>query len=166
VEIPLDMEDPLERLHYVSQETAALKGGRIAEGVNVLFSLLGMLPAPVQALLDPLLDTSLPLFNMVITNVPGPKFPLYSMGRRMTAHIPYVPIGYAMGCGGAILSYDQKLFCGLTSDAQAMPDGEVLRDLLEQSYAELREATGVKTPRRRTTKAVKKRRAAKLAHTR
>lgn len=69
--------------------------------------------------------------------------PLYAMGKRMMAYYPYVPVGYAVGCGCAIMSYDQYLFFGLTADTHAMPDVEKLRDFLYESFYELRAAAGV-----------------------
>ena len=80
---------------------------------------------------------------MVSTNVPGPQVPLYAMGKRMIAYYPYVPVGYAIGVGCAIMSYDQKLYFGLTSDLQAMPDVERLKEFLDESFIELREKSGV-----------------------
>jgi hypothetical protein len=61
----------------------------------------------------------------------------------MIAYYPYVPVGYAVGCGCAIMSYDQHLYFGLTADLKAMPDVERLRDQLYESFYELRKAAGV-----------------------
>lgn len=143
VEIPLDIRDPKERFRYINHKTAAMKSGRVAEGLNLFSALSGTLPAPVQALLGALANTPLPPFNMVSTNVPGPQVPLYAMGKKMIAYYPYVPVGYAIGCGCAIMSYDQKLYFGLTADLQAMPDVERLKDALDKSFIELRKAAGV-----------------------
>ena len=145
VEIPLDLKDPIARFKYINQKTSAMKGGRVAEGLNLGSALLGILPAPVQALLGALAPSNLPLpvYNIVSTNVPGPQVPLYAMGKRMTAYYPYVPVGYAVGCGCAIMSYDQHLYFGLTADLNAMPDVETMRDYLYESFYELRAAAGV-----------------------
>jgi diacylglycerol O-acyltransferase / wax synthase len=145
VEIPLSLPDPLTRFKYINQKTMAMKGGRVAEGLNLGSALMGILPAPVQALMGALAPSHLPLpvYNIVSTNVPGPQVPLYAMGHRMTAYYPYVPVGYAVGCGCAIMSYDQHLYFGLTADVQAMPDVEWLRDYLYESFYELRSAAGV-----------------------
>lgn len=85
----------------------------------------------------------LPAVNMVATNVPGPQVPLYTLGRKMLDYYPYVPVGYSVGCGCAILTYDKKITFGLTADTQAMPDVERLRDFLSESYAELLAAAGL-----------------------
>jgi diacylglycerol O-acyltransferase len=145
VEIPLDLKDPHERFRYINQKTMAMKSGRVAEGLNLFSALMGVLPAPVQSLVGALATANLPLppFNMISTNVPGPQVPLYAMGKKMIAYYPYVPVGFSVGCGCAIMSYDQHLYFGLTADVQAMPDVERLREFLYESFAELRRAAGV-----------------------
>lgn len=155
VEIPLDISDPLERFKYINDKTTKMKGGRVAEGLNLFSSLMGILPAPVQALAGALATTPVAAFNMVSTNVPGPQVPLYAMGKRMVSYYPYVPVGYAVGCGCAIMSYDQKLTFGLTSDTHAMPDVEVLNQFLKESFAELRTAAGVEEIKPRVMKAAR-----------
>lgn len=146
VEIRLDLKNPVERFRHVNQKTMAMKGGRVAEGLNLFSALMGILPAPMQALMGALSTSNMPVppaVNMISTNVPGPQVPLYAMGHRMVAYYPYVPVGYAVGCGCAIMSYDQHLYFGLTADMKAMPDVERLRDLLYESFYELRKAAGV-----------------------
>ncbi|HQR31513.1 MAG TPA: wax ester/triacylglycerol synthase family O-acyltransferase [Blastocatellia bacterium] len=146
VEIPLDLKDPIARFRYVNQKTMAMKSGRVAEGLNLFSALMGILPAPMQALMGALSTANIPVppaVNMISTNVPGPQVPLYAMGHRMTAYYPYVPVGYAVGCGCAIMSYDQHLYFGLTADLKAMPDVERMRDHLYESFYELRKAAGV-----------------------
>ncbi|MBS1786959.1 MAG: wax ester/triacylglycerol synthase family O-acyltransferase [Acidobacteria bacterium] len=156
VEIPLDLKNPVERFRYVNQKTMAMKGGRVAEGLNLFSALMGILPAPMQALVGALSTSNLPVppaVNMISTNVPGPQVPLYAMGHRMIAYYPYVPVGYAVGCGCAIMSYDQHLYFGLTADMKAMPDVERLRDQLYESFYELRTAAGVEEIRPQPVKA-------------
>jgi diacylglycerol O-acyltransferase len=143
VEIPLDMKDPLERFRFVNQKTVAMKSARVAEGISTMTALMGILPAPVQALVGAIATTPIPAFNMVSTNVPGPQVPMYASGKRMVAYYPHVPVGYAVGVGCAIMSYDQKLYFGLTSDVRAMPDVERLKQFLDESFLELRTAAGV-----------------------
>jgi diacylglycerol O-acyltransferase / wax synthase len=143
LEIPLDLDDPLARFRHINHKTLAMKQARLAEGINLLTALVGALPASVQSLVGAMASFPLPPVNMVATNVPGPQVPLYLMGQRMMAYYPYVPVGYAVGCGCAIMSYDQKLYFGLTSDVQAMPDVDSLREYLEESFVDLRKAAGV-----------------------
>lgn len=155
LEIPLDLSDPLARFQHINSKTAAMKTARAAESLNMLTALMGILPASVQAMLGAMATFPLPPVNMVSTNVPGPQVPLYSMGKRMIAYYPYVPVGYAVGCGCAIMSYDQKLYFGLTSDAQAMPDVESLKALLDESFVELRQAAEVEEIKPQVFKAAK-----------
>ena len=143
VEIPLDIKDPIERMRYISQKTGEMKSAKVAEGINLFTALMSTMPAPVQAFVGSIAATPIPPFNMVCTNVPGPQIPLYAAGKRMIHYYPYVPVGYAIGAGCAIMSYDQNLYFGLTSDVNAMPDVEKLRDFLYQSFDELRKAAGV-----------------------
>lgn len=147
-EIPMDIKDPLELYSYVNNKTKELKEAHVAEEFNMVSTLLGVIPPQVQAIATSLLTTSVPLFNIVCTNVPGPQVPLYVLGRKMTASYAYVPIGYATGLTCAIFSYDQKLFFSLTSDTKLMPDLQTsLKPFLEQSFAELRDAAGVTQPK-------------------
>ncbi len=143
VEIPLDLGDPIERFRYINDKTMKMKAGRVAEGLNLFSALMGILPAPVQALAGAIANTPVAPYNMVSTNVPGPQVPLYLVGKKMVAYYPYVPVGYAVGCGCAIMSYDQKLTFGLTADTDAMPDVENLKECLRESFIELRSAAGV-----------------------
>jgi len=155
VEIPLDLKDPKARFRYVNEKTGAMKAGRVAEGLNLFSALMGVVPPPMQALLGALSSANLPLppFNMVSTNVPGPQVPMYAMGKKMIAYYPYVPVGFALGCGCAIMSYDQHLTFGLTADTKAMPDVERLRDCLYESFYELRAAAGVEEIKPQAVKA-------------
>lgn len=153
VEIPLEMRNSRARFKFINHKTTIMKGGRLAEGLNLFSALMGIIPAPVQALVGALANTPLPPFNMVSTNVPGPQVPLFAMGQRMIAYYPYVPVGYAIGCGCAIMSYDQHLYFGLTADRQAMPEVEKLRDCLKDSFFELRESAGVEAIKPQVMKA-------------
>jgi WS/DGAT/MGAT family acyltransferase len=143
LDIPLDLDDPLARFQHINSKTMAMKSSRAAESFNMLAALIGILPASMQAVAGAMATFPLPPVNIVATNVPGPQVPLYAMGKRMIDYYPYVPVGYAVGCGCAIMSYDQRLYFGLTADSQAMPDVESLKTFLEESFVELRKAAGV-----------------------
>jgi hypothetical protein len=92
----------------------------------------------------------LPLFNIICTNVPGSPVPLYAVGKRMVACYPHVPTGYNLGVGCAVLSYDGKLFYGLTADSHAAPDAHRLRDFIRASFEELCRSAGIRKVARRT----------------
>lgn len=143
VELPLDIKDPLERYSQLSKKTGVLKGAGIAEGINLMTALMGTVPASLQAFVGTLTSTPVPPFNIVCTNVPGPQIPLYVLGQRMTHSYPYIPIGFAVGVSMGILSYDQKLFIGVSGDKNGMPDVDRFMAFLNEAFAELRNAAGV-----------------------
>jgi hypothetical protein len=83
------------------------------------------------------------LFNLVVTNVPGPQFPLYMLGRELDAMFPMVPLAENQALGIAIMSYNGQLNFGLNADYDAMPDLEALAGELEASIEELAAAAGL-----------------------
>jgi diacylglycerol O-acyltransferase / wax synthase len=78
------------------------------------------------------------LFNLTITNVPGPTRPLYAFGAKLDDVLPLVPLAADHAVGIAVVSYDGKVFFGLSGDARALPDLEVLRTGIEDSITELK----------------------------
>nr|WHV03914.1 putative wax ester synthase/acyl-CoA:diacylglycerol acyltransferase [uncultured bacterium] len=138
VEIPLDLETLPERFAFVHEKTAMMKETRLAESLLTLGAMYSVIPAPLQSVIGQLADTPFPTFNMVATNVPGPQIPLYLVGKKMLKHYPYVPVGYQLGLGCAIFSYNKTLYFGLSSDAKAMSDVEKFREILEETFADLK----------------------------
>jgi diacylglycerol O-acyltransferase / wax synthase len=143
VEVPAGERDPVARLKIVEERTLRLKREHVSEGVERISNAVFAMPAPVsKALVD---MGALPLDrmgNMVCTNVPGPRFPLYTVGHQMLSMYPIVPIAWEMGIGCAIASYNGTIYVGLTADVGAAPDAHLLSDFLVESYVELREAAG------------------------
>jgi diacylglycerol O-acyltransferase len=137
VEIPLDIKTLPERFRHVHEKTAMMKEAKMAEGLMLFGAIYGMMPAPLQSILGQIADLPFAPFNMVATNVPGPQVPLYLAGRKMLVQYPYVPIGYGLGLGCAILSYNQTLHFGLSSDAQAMKDVEKFKEILDEVFMDL-----------------------------
>lgn len=140
VEIPLDIADLPSRFKLVNQKTNLMKTARLAEGLLTVGSIYMLMPAPLQSLIGTLADLPFPPFNMVATNVPGPQVPIYLAGKKMLVQYPYVPIGYQLGLGCAILSYNQTLYFGLSSDAQAMGDVEKFKEILDEVFEDLKAA--------------------------
>jgi diacylglycerol O-acyltransferase / wax synthase len=138
VEIPLDITDLPSRFKFVHERTNVMKTARLAEGLLTLGSLYMLMPAPMQSLVGALAELPFPPFNMVATNVPGPQVPIYLAGRKMLVQYPYVPVGYRLGLGCAILSYNQTLYFGLSSDAQAMGDVEKFKEILDEVFEDLK----------------------------
>jgi diacylglycerol O-acyltransferase len=143
--IPLDIENPVERMKAITKRSAAMKSARIADVIQLIGMGLGWTPPALQESLAalPFLPQPVLLFNMVCTNVPGPMIPLYANGRELLTYYPHVPCGSDVGISVAISSYNRSLYCGVTYDAQAAPDGELFRDFVAEAYEELRSAAGV-----------------------
>ncbi len=144
VSVPLDIDDPARRLRAIHGTTRILKAAKVAEGLHQMATLWGSVPAPIQAAFGALgAMAPAPVFNMVCTNVPGPQIRLFALEHPVIAYYPSVPVGYQMGLGCAIYSYDQRLFIGLTADVAACPDVELMLQSVEEALYELREAAGV-----------------------
>jgi hypothetical protein len=77
------------------------------------------------------------LFNVVVTNVPGPQFPLYAAGAQMLECYPVVPIAKGQGVSIGLTSYNGGVYYGLNADRDTMPDVDVLAQCIEESLAEL-----------------------------
>jgi diacylglycerol O-acyltransferase len=147
VEVPGGEKNPIKRLQTINELTTQLKEDQVSAGVERLSNAVFAMPGPLsKALVD---AGALPLDrmgNMVCTNVPGPRFPLYTVGHEMLSMYPIVPIGWEMGIGCAIASYNGTLYVGLNADVGAAPDAHLLNDYLVESYVELRDAAGVARP--------------------
>ncbi len=85
-----------------------------------------------------------PFFNLVVTNVPGPQFPLYLLGRRLEVLYPVVPLAQRQALGIAVMSYDGHLGFGLLGDYDALPDLDEIAEDLQSAVAALARAAGVR----------------------
>jgi hypothetical protein len=92
-------------------------------------------------------------FNLVVTNVPGPQFPLYLLGRRMLDPFPMVPLAKGQGIGVALLSYDGAINFGVVGDFDLLWDLDEFADDLAESLAELATVAGVELGKRERVEA-------------
>ncbi len=138
VEIPLDIAELTKRFDFVNSKMGMMKETKLAESLLTIGAMYSVLPAPLQSVIGQLADAPVPPFNMVATNVPGPQIPLYLVGQKMLKHYPYVPVGYGLGLGCAIFSYNQDLYFGLSSDAGAMDDVWKFKEILDETFADLK----------------------------
>ena len=143
--LPVGVSDPVERLERVSREMRGVKQSSQAVGAEILTRLSGFAPPTIMAQAARL-QASQRIFNLVVTNVPGPQFPLYLLGRELAAIYPMVPLAENTALGIAILSYNGQLNFGLVADYDALSDVEVLADELRASIAELAAAAGAPAP--------------------
>lgn len=141
--LPVEVADPVERLAAVRAHLAALKAAREAEAGEAMTSIARYEPFPLLSLGLRLLFRA-PQRNIVTvtTNVPGPRQPLYAMGRRVLEIVPYVPIATTLRFGVAILSYCDQVVFGVTGDRDSTPDIDVLVGGIENGLSELVAAAG------------------------
>jgi WS/DGAT/MGAT family acyltransferase len=139
--LPVWCEDPARRLGLVSRAMGDLKQSNQALGASILTQLTDFAP-PTVAGQAARLQARQRFFNLVVTNIPGPQFPLYLMGRRMERVFPMVPLAKNQGLCVGVMSYDGQVNFGLIGDYDGMPDLDDLARELEASIGELIEAAG------------------------
>ncbi|MGO9884875.1 MAG: WS/DGAT/MGAT family O-acyltransferase [Solirubrobacteraceae bacterium] len=139
--LPVGVTDPVQRLLTISAAMDGIKESGQAVGAQVLTELSGFAPPTIMAQAARL-QARQRLFNVVVTNVPGPQHSLYMLGRRLEAAFPMVPLAENQALGIAIMSYDGQLNFGLNADYDALADLEVLADELRASIDELVAAAG------------------------
>jgi hypothetical protein len=142
--LPVDLEDPVESFNVVHEVMGGLKESGQAVGAQVLTDLADFAPPTIMSQAARL-QARQRFFNLVVTNVPGPQFELYMLGRPLTALYPQVPLTLNVALGIAIMSYNGRLNFGLLGDFDAMPDLEEVGRDLEAAIDELALAAGVVT---------------------
>jgi diacylglycerol O-acyltransferase / wax synthase len=145
--LPIGLADPIARFRAVHAAMRGLKESGQAVGADILTSLAGFAPPTILAQAARL-QTVQRLFNLTVTNVPGPQFRLYLMGRPLCRLYPLVPIVENTVLGIAIMSYNGRIDFGLLADYDALPDLEDVATALEDSIAELAAAAGAGAPAR------------------
>jgi diacylglycerol O-acyltransferase len=136
VQLPLGEADPLEQLNAIRKTTQELKDSDEAGVVKLVIEALDVLGLSVQ-------DLSVGTMNMIVTNVPGPPFPLYLLGAQVRQMLPLAPLIDNMGISIGCLTYNGQLEWGFSADADRLPDLPDFRVAIERSFAQLAEAAGV-----------------------
>jgi WS/DGAT/MGAT family acyltransferase len=134
--LPVNLEDPVERLLAIKSALDGLKESRQAVGASTIASLQGFAPPTLLAQASRL-NFAGRFFNLLVTNVPGPQFPLYVLGRRMTEIFPIPFLAGERALAIAVMSYDGKVGFGLLGDYDALPDLDVVSEGIEASLAQL-----------------------------
>ncbi|MBY0275981.1 wax ester/triacylglycerol synthase family O-acyltransferase [Candidatus Binatia bacterium] len=135
--LPVDEEDPLERLAKVREEMRAIKGREMGRATGVLLGILGLLPSAVEAAALRLLP-EVPLLSAACTNVRGPAEPLRLLGRRIAEIHPIMNLFQGVGLAFAVASYAGRLSICASTDPRLLPGGERLMNLVEEALYELR----------------------------
>ena len=144
VHLPVAEPNPLQRYVHTVDSAEALKAGAQARGGETLVQLAGLAPPVLHSFLARSLFASR-LFNVTITNVPGPQLPLYACGSRLTEVLPLVPLAADHSVGIAVVSYDGYLYFGLIADRDGTDDLDVLSYGIARAIAELLELASTKS---------------------
>ena len=147
--LPVYVEDAVARLAVVRAAMNGLKESNQALGAATIASMNDLAPPAILAQASRM-QFSTRLFNLLVTNVPGPQFPLYVLGRKLHDMFPlaFLPANHALAV--AIMSYDGRIEWGILGDYDAMHDIDVIADGIESSLAELLQAAHRTDARRRT----------------
>jgi WS/DGAT/MGAT family acyltransferase len=138
--LPIWCEDPIERLHLVTEIMGDLKGSGQAVGAEILTRIVDFAPTTIASQAARL-QPAQRFFNLVVTNVPGPQFPLFVLGRQMESIFPMVPLARRQALCVGIMSYNGQVDFGLIGDYDAMADLESFGLDLENAIGELGAAT-------------------------
>jgi hypothetical protein len=144
--LPVGCEDAITRYELIHGAMQHLKGSGQAVGAQVLTELTGFAPPNIMSQAARVMARQR-VFNLVVTNVPGPQFALYLQGREMREIFPMVPLAGNQAVGVAIMSYNGKINFGVAGDYDGMADLDDLAGDFGESFAELAEAAGVKLSR-------------------
>jgi WS/DGAT/MGAT family acyltransferase len=134
--LPIYIEDPVARLRFVRKAMDGLKESKQAVGAATLAAVNDLAPPTILAQASRL-NFSTRLFNLIVTNIPGPQMPLYVLGRKLEDLFPvaFLPNDHALAV--AIMSYNGRLDYGLLADFDALPDLDEIADGIAESLAEL-----------------------------
>ena len=146
--LPVYIRDPVARLRFVRQAMDGLKESKQAVGAATLTAVNNLAPPTILAQASRL-NFSTRLFNLIVTNIPGPQLPLYVLGRQLRDLFPiaFLPEHHALAV--AIMSYNGAIDYGLLGDYDALPDIDLIAEGIEASLEELLQAARGKQARRR-----------------
>ncbi len=155
--LPIAERDPAKRIRIINKETKMLKETDQALGASTLVSVSTGAPATIVSLAARLGSRARP-FNMTVTNVPGPQFPLFMGGSRMLATYPLVPLWQSHGVGIAMFSISGSIDIGINMAQAVIQDPGAMARHIQSAYKELSDAEPVadkpkKKPKKKATSA-------------
>ncbi|AHI01238.1 wax ester/triacylglycerol synthase family O-acyltransferase [Kutzneria viridogrisea] len=138
IDLPVGEPNPVVRLHQISHTMRGHKESGQSVAADTLVRVGGIAPPTLHALGARVASSfSQRIFNVVVTNVPGPQVPLYAVGARMTEMFPIVPLAKNQALSIGVTSYDGGVYFGLNADRDAMSDVDVVAGLVQESLEEL-----------------------------
>ena len=139
VRLPLERSDPLEQLACIRTTTQALKDSHQADGIELIKALQEWLPLDLQA-------ASVGTQNMLVTNVPGPPFPMYLLGAEMLSLFAQAPLIQNVGLAVSVVSYNGNVGWGFNADYDLLPDLRSFARGVAESFERLAKAAASATP--------------------
>ncbi len=138
VDLPIADPDPASRYDAIKAATRNLKETKQALGAATLVELSSGTPLTLLSLASRVMGPRIRPFNMTVTNIPGPQFPMYLLEAQMVASYPMVPLWAKHGIGVALFSYNGRLFWGVQSDYDTLPDSDLFVAAIHDSFEEMR----------------------------
>jgi diacylglycerol O-acyltransferase / wax synthase len=136
VDLPVAVEERASRFEIVAEQTRRLKSSRAALGAETMLDVAGLAPPVLHSAIARSLYATR-LFNITITNVPGPRVRLYALGAPLRAVYPLVPLAARHSIGIAIFSYMDEIAIGVSADRDSCPDLDVMLDAIDRELAGL-----------------------------
>ncbi len=143
IDLPVDEPDPAARFRKIKSDTTRHKRTNQALGAATLVEISRGTPITLLSLASRVAANRMRPFNLTVTNVPGPQFPMYLLEAEMLANYPMVPLWAQHGVGVALFSYNGRLLWGIHSDYDTLPDIDAFIDSIHTSIAQLLDAAGV-----------------------
>ncbi len=138
--LPVDERDPLRRFAKIAAATRRIKESRAAEGIDLLTRMAEWSGSDLLTYWGVRMASTVRPYNMIMTNIPGPQFPLYLLGARQLEIHPQLPLFENQGLGVAVMSYMGQVHFGLIGDWDLLSDLAAFARAIDASFAELREA--------------------------
>jgi hypothetical protein len=137
-ELPVGEAAPEMRVAKVIESVRRTATSGQAAATTSLMGMLGLAPAPLAARLNRAMQFRSGMFNVTVTNVPGPPVPLHFLGRQLNLIVGSTPLTRQHGLTIAVLTYNGTLTFMVTSDPRRVPEGPSIADDLQAEFAELR----------------------------
>jgi WS/DGAT/MGAT family acyltransferase len=136
VDLPCDEPDPLRRLMDIKQDIGERKRGGEPQGADTLLKALGYAPRTVQHAVSQIVSSPR-TFNLVVSNIPGPREPVYMLGCELEEVYPVVPIADGHGVAIGVTTIKDEAFFGIYADSKSLPDADRLAECMDESMDEL-----------------------------
>lgn len=143
IDVPLAEPDPAARFDKIRTDTARHKRTNQALGAATLVEISRGTPITLLSLANRVAASRMRPFNLAVTNIPGPQFPMYLLEAKMLANYPVVPLWAQQGMGLALFSYDGSLHWGIHADYDTLPDSDDFVASIHTSTTQLLEAASV-----------------------